>query len=247
MNAMDARAACAMLKIGAWEVDRGNNELRRGGETVRLEPKVIEVLTCLAARPGQAVSREELLSTVWPDVVVGDDALTQAIIKLRKALGDDAHDPKYIETISKRGYRLIARVEDAKHSTPDARISVRKRRALGAVAAATAALALVALIAIPQISKTIRMPWPIGADTRGGAMASFPIVAVLPLANLSGDPRREYFTDGVTEDLIDALGRFSGVRVLSRSAVQRFKGQSPSPKALRTEFSAGYVVQGSLR
>jgi adenylate cyclase len=233
------------LRIGAWEVDPATNELRRGGETVRLEPKVIEVLTCLAARPGQAVSREELLSAVWPDVVVGDDALTQAIIKLRKALGDDAHDPKYIETISKRGYRLIARVESAKPAA-GARNSTSKRLALAAVTTIVV-LALAAVIAIPQLSKSIRMPWPIAADTHGGATSSFPIVAVLPLVNLSGDPKREYFSDGVTEDVIDALGRFSGVRVLSRSAVQRLKGQSPSPHALRAELSADYVVQGTVR
>ena len=98
------------LHIGEWWVDRTTNEIGRGDETVRLEPKVMEVLMALAARSGVVVTREELLSAVWPGVVVGDEALTQSIIKLRKALGDNPRSPAFIETISKRGYRLIAQV-----------------------------------------------------------------------------------------------------------------------------------------
>src|SRR5689334_23586707 len=102
--------ASARIRVGDWEIDPALNELRRDGEAVRLEPKVAELLLKLAQRPGEVCSREELLAAVWSGVVVGDDALTQAVIKLRKALGDDAHKPVYIETISKRGYRLIASV-----------------------------------------------------------------------------------------------------------------------------------------
>src|SRR5438105_4437083 len=98
------------LRVGDWIVDPAKNEIRRNGESVRLEPKAIEVLVHLAGRPGDVIRREALLSAIWPGVIVGDDVLTQAIIKLRKALGDDAHRPRYIETISKRGYRLIAAV-----------------------------------------------------------------------------------------------------------------------------------------
>src|SRR5262249_17356851 len=98
------------LVVGEWRIDRAANELQRGSEHHRLELKGIEVLIYLARRPGVVVGREELLAAVWPGVVVGDDALTQAIIKLRKALGDDARRPTHIETIAKRGYRLIAPV-----------------------------------------------------------------------------------------------------------------------------------------
>src|SRR6185369_3811614 len=100
----------AGFTVGDWQVDPAANELRRNGEIQRLEPKAIEVLACLARQPGAVLSREDLLAAVWPGVIVGDDALTQAIIKLRKALGDDARRPHYIETIAKRGYRLIAPV-----------------------------------------------------------------------------------------------------------------------------------------
>src|SRR5262245_1603937 len=97
--------------IGDWSVEPALDALRRGGEIVRLEPKAMELLVFLASRPGEVVSREELLAAVWPGVVVGDEALSQAVTKLRKALGDDVRAPTYIETISKRGYRLIAPVK----------------------------------------------------------------------------------------------------------------------------------------
>src|SRR5258706_5864500 len=98
-------------RIGQWLVEPALDALRRGAETVRLEPKAMELLLVLASRPGQVVSREGLLSTVWPRVVVGDGALSQVVTKLRHALGDDARPPTYIGTISQRGYRLIAPVE----------------------------------------------------------------------------------------------------------------------------------------
>jgi transcriptional activator of cad operon len=98
------------LSIGAWSADPEANELTRGAETVRIEPKAMDVLMLLAARVGRVVSREDLFVAVWPGVVVADEAITQTIIKLRKALGDNSRSPSYIETIAKRGYRLIAPV-----------------------------------------------------------------------------------------------------------------------------------------
>src|SRR5688572_14628436 len=125
------------LRIGEWWADRTTNELCRGGETLRIEPKAMEVLMALAGRAGQAMSRDELLAEVWSGVVVGDEALTQTVIKLRKALGDNPRSPTYIETISKRGYRLIAPVGEAADPQP-ARPPGRRRLAwiaAGALAA----------------------------------------------------------------------------------------------------------------
>jgi len=97
-----------IVRMGDWEVEAPLNLLRRGEQEVRLEPKVMEVLVFLIGRAGEVVSRDVLLTSVWQGVVVGDDALTQVVIKLRKALGDDARAPLYIETVAKRGYRLVA-------------------------------------------------------------------------------------------------------------------------------------------
>src|SRR2546430_5426354 len=98
------------LQVGDWEVEPALNQLTAAGKSVKLEPKAMAVLVYLANRPGQVVSREALLSTVWAGLVVGDDSLTQVVIKLRKALGDVPESPAYIQTVSKGGYRLVAPV-----------------------------------------------------------------------------------------------------------------------------------------
>ena len=93
--------AKAPFSVGKWVVDPGLHQLSADGRTLRIEPKTMALLCHLATRPGQAVEREALLEAVWPGVVVGDDALTQVVVKLRRALGDAAGEPAYIETIPK--------------------------------------------------------------------------------------------------------------------------------------------------
>jgi DNA-binding winged helix-turn-helix (wHTH) protein/Tfp pilus assembly protein PilF len=126
-------------RIGEWTLDPARCSLaHRDGSAQRLEPKVAEVLGYLAARAGEVVPRQELLDALWPGVVVGDESLTQTVIKLRKALGDATREPRYIETIAKRGYRLIAPVREA----PRARAPAARRwPAWGAVAALVVAAA----------------------------------------------------------------------------------------------------------
>ncbi|HPG80490.1 MAG TPA: winged helix-turn-helix domain-containing protein [Piscinibacter sp.] len=265
--------------MGAWRIDAVTGELRRSGETVRLEPKVAEVLVHLARRAGEVVSRDELLTAVWPGVVVGDDALTQVIIKLRKALGDDAKRPAYIETLSKRGYRLIAPVARA----ADAAAAVSAAATAGTLAAATAAPPPPAEVAErterPAASALLRSKprpwrlallgggltallvatgwgygiyrgwaWPIGSEnTPRAAAEALPVIAVLPLVNASGDPAREFFSDGVSDEIIHALGRYSGLRVISRSSVQQFKQREASTSVVSKELGARYVVTGAVR
>src|SRR5689334_15072868 len=98
------------LRVGDWIVESDLNQLSAPGKTVKIEPKAMAVLLHLANRPGQVVSRETLLSDLWPGVVGGDNSLTQVIIKLRKALDDDPDRPTYIQTVTKKGYRLVAPV-----------------------------------------------------------------------------------------------------------------------------------------
>ncbi len=269
--------AAAAWTVGPWRVDAGTGELRREGqapELQRVEPKVAEVLVHLARRAGQVVSRDELLNAVWPGVVVGDDALTQAVIKLRKALGDDARRPSYIETLAKRGYRLIAPVApclpgateepvaeaatappaepDAAHAAagPPAAAPVApppgpKRRPLAALAAGAAGLTVAAGL---LFGYSRDWAWPIGSSNLPQTAAeTVPVVAVLPLANHSGDPAREFFSDGITDDIIHALGRHSGVRVISRNSVQQFKQRTATPQTVSHELGARYVVTGSVR
>lgn len=143
--------------LGGWRVDPATGELSRGGERRRLEPKVMEVLVYLAARPGRVVAQEELLDRVWPDTVVGQDSLWRCIGSLRQALGDDARVPRFIETRPKRGYRIRAPVlpiagaplaagaEPAARPTPTRRRPPTAAKTVVAVAAVVAAVAAVAV------------------------------------------------------------------------------------------------------
>lgn len=101
------------MRIGDWLIDPQANELKRHSEVIRLEPRVMQTLLCLAENAGRPVTREELLARAWPDCIVNDDSLSAAISKLRKAFADDSREPKFIETVPKVGYRLVAPVHHA--------------------------------------------------------------------------------------------------------------------------------------
>jgi TolB-like protein/DNA-binding winged helix-turn-helix (wHTH) protein/Tfp pilus assembly protein PilF len=208
--------------IGEWSVEPALDALQRGGVTVRLEPKAMELLVALSSRPGEVVSREELLSAVWPGVVVGDEALSQAVTKLRKALGDDVRAPIYIETISKRGYRLIAPVKPLA-GRPGAEIAgapapgkphLRQRASLIGF--------LVALVA----AGTYLWQSQHAASLAGGhtqeepgtdRISKLPTVTVTPFDSLSDDPAQVYLARGITADLTTDLSRLAGLRVIGAS------------------------------
>ncbi len=101
------------FKIGEFDVEPQANRLIADGESREIEPKVMDLLVLFASRPGEVIAKSEIAETIWAGVEVNDDALTRTLWKLRQALGDSAKDPRYIETVPKRGYRLIAAVEGA--------------------------------------------------------------------------------------------------------------------------------------
>src|SRR5215470_1004595 len=109
----------AAFHIGQWRVDPALDEISRDGETVKLEPRTMQVLVCLAQRPGAVVSVNQLLDAVWKDLVVTPDSVYQAVAAVRRALGDDPKDPTYIANVPRRGYRLVAPLEvDAQAPNP---------------------------------------------------------------------------------------------------------------------------------
>jgi DNA-binding winged helix-turn-helix (wHTH) protein/TolB-like protein len=209
----------------------------------------MEVLMALADRSGAVVTREELLSAVWPGVVVGDEALTQSVIKLRKALGDNPRSPVFIETIPKRGYRLIARVvegdaapaprgDDGSASRAPAKPDRRGIRSLAAVVAIASAVIAV-YFAWPFIPLSPRTP--ADADDPDAGYedpAGLPTVTVLPFETVGAGPEQAYLARGISSDLMTDLSRLSGVRVISTSA------EAENGRAAK---SARYVVGGSVQ
>ena len=233
------------FSVAGWRVEPSTLRIGRDGKTVKLEPRAMAVLLYLAGRPGEAVKREDLEQDVWHGVVVGYDALSNTIAKLRKAFGDDRMDPRVIETISKVGYRLIAEVGEAKAasaSTP--RVSPKRRKV--AVAAALAMLAA-AGVGLAWLS-----PWVSEEDAATQAVRPVvppdrPSIAVLPFASLNGDPAEEYFADGMTDDLITDLSKLQGLFVIARHSVFTYKDKTVDPRRVAEELGVRYLLEGSVR
>ena len=213
------------FRIADWTVEPVLNRLSRNGEVIRLEPKVMTVLVYLAERPGQAVSREELEEKVWAGSIVSYDALTGAIQKLRKAFNDDSRRPRFIETLSKMGYRLVAAVEPLETgdqqtlhpSDATAGILTQHRRKafqlLGITALLAIAGALVWYAIYQQPAEVTSLNRPINS------------IAVLPFDNLSGDAAQQYFADGITDDITTGLEKLPGLLVIAMVSAFLFRDQ----------------------
>jgi DNA-binding winged helix-turn-helix (wHTH) protein/Tfp pilus assembly protein PilF len=147
------------FRLGPWIVRPSLNSIALNGRIVRLEPKAMEVLVCLAKQQGNVVSKEQLISTVWAGTFVGDDALTRCISELRKAFDDDPKAPRMIETISKRGYRLLERVEPV---APEARrwtdyLASWSRKVRKEVAPRRRSMILVAVVGLALVFASLKL------------------------------------------------------------------------------------------
>jgi len=212
----------------------------------------MSVLVRLAEHPGEPVSKEALLKTVWPDTFVGEGVLTRSIFELRRVFEDEAKEPRVIQTISKRGYRLVAPVVPATgraeaattqpgaHTLalrrPWASVAWGKLKHPGMILAGTAVLLGVFLSKVDGIR----------ARVFGVTASPVHSLAVLPLQNLSGDPGQEYFADAMTEELITELSRISALDVISRTSVMSYKGSKKSLPEIARELHADAIVEGSV-
>ena len=161
---MPEKSLPGVITVGAWRAVRATGELTRGEATERLEPKVMDLLFLLAARPGIVLSKDDIMSALWPNVIVGDDTLARAVSRLRKALADDVKTPAYIETLPKRGYRLIAEVGAAGDATQAAPVQPARARWTGP-AVGTMAAVLIAVVVASAPWSTQRPPAPSSEDT----------------------------------------------------------------------------------
>ena len=240
------------LQVGGWAVEPALNQLSAAGKTVKLEPKAMAVLVYLADRPGQVVSREALLSAVWSGVVVGDDSLTQVVIKLRKALGEAPEMPAYIQTISKGGYRLIAPVVRSAETSsasvrPDAEplYTERKRRIPWIAGAGIAALLLAAAGAwwIGSERVTGVPPGQASMANIEAARIAQPTVAIRPFEALGNDPQAVLLARGITADLVTDLSKVFGLSVIGVAPLGGQAGAETPADAPPIR----YLVSGSVQ
>ena len=236
-----------LFLIGDWLVSPDEDTISRDGQTRRLEPLAMGFLVYLASRPGEVVSRADLEEHVWRGGLVGYDAVTNTVTKLRKALGDNARDPLFIATVPKRGYQLIAAVrqpepDQVRDETPPASPSVSahngSRATLLMLAAAVSSVLLV-LVAWLLPGEHIQPQATIPANK--------PTLIVLPFDNLSEDAAQDEFTNGMTEDLITDLSGIAGIRVLASNTAFSYQGQNRTPQEIREEVGVDYVLTGSVR
>ncbi len=236
-----------VVRFATFQVDLRSGELRKQGVKIKLQEQPYRVLTVLLQRPGEVVTREELRNQNWPpDTFVDfENSLNTAINKLRDALGDSADNPRFIETLPRRGYRFIAPViSDQQEKSPvpaeeskvgDEQLGKNPRTRRWLVLAAVAVLALLTLAYV-----TIRR------RAKDAVHSKINSLAVLPLKNLSGDPRQEYLADGMTEELIGRLAGIHDLRVVSRTSVMRFKDAQLSIPDIARTLNVDAVVEGSV-
>jgi TolB-like protein/DNA-binding winged helix-turn-helix (wHTH) protein/tetratricopeptide (TPR) repeat protein len=235
------------IQVGPWLVEPSLSIVSRNGTAVHLEPKVMEVLLCLAAHAGEVLPKEELLKAVWPDTFVTEDALKRCISELRRVFEDDAREPRVIETIPKRGYRLVAPVVPANGARDSSTQATPSPVITGATGTGTrrrwrwtAAVGGAVLISAMLIS--LRGRW---GDA--GAVPPIHSLAVLPLQNLSADPAQEYFSDGMTDALITDLAQIGSLKVISRTSVVHYKKTEKTLPEIAGELKVDGIVEGTVQ
>lgn len=237
-----------LYRFGPYEFDVGAAILRKGGSRIRLQRKPLLALEILLRRPGALVTREELCRSLWDadTYVAFDDSLNHAVKRLRDALNDSPEHPRYIETIPGRGYRFAASVQQAEYAHQDALVSREKTSAspyspTNRISLLIAA-ALVPLLFVAFLLIAARSPSEDGIEA--GAK---PVIAVLPLADLSQDQENAYFARAMTEELISRLARVSGLQVISRTSAERIASDSTqSLPEIADQLGATHIVEGSV-
>jgi adenylate cyclase len=263
------------LRFGPYILDRDRGCLFDDGAEVRLRPKTFAVLDYLVENRGRLVSKDELFAAVWTGLAVTDDTLVQSVGELRRALGGDG--PRLIRTAPRRGYLFDAEVSSAPAppavaddtpvpsglreegrpaervaaSTAPRQIGAGRRAAYRGAALAALVLVLVAGVLWGSVWSgwrsfhLSRQTGRFAADILGSA--GKPAIAVLPFANESGDPARNYLADGLTQDVIDALGRFPELTVMSWNAVEPYRAQPATPGDVARALGVRYQVEGNAR
>ena len=223
-------------RFGTFQLDVQSGELRRSGVKVRLPGQSFQVLVRLLERPGEVVTRDELRRLLWPaDTFVDfDEGLNAAVKKLRAALGDSAENPRFVETLPRRGYRFLCPVTTAS-AAPEAPVAVAPRKRSW-----PRWVPVLVLVAAGLSAATIL--W----LRRPPAAAPIRSIAVLPLRNLSNDPEQEYFSQGLTDELITRLASLQGLRVISATSAMQYKDTHKPLPQIAKELNVDAVVEGSV-
>ncbi len=232
---MSAQRRPGSWQIGDWVADPTDDTLSRGAEVSKLEPRMMRLLLRLAEHPGAVVSQDQLLINVWAGVIVGSASVYQAVSQLRKVLGDTGDKPTYIETVARKGYRLIAPVQAPRSEvSPPADAPPVQRMAIGwGIGIALVAVVVVAAgLLWRHRLQSVRQPTSI---------------AVLPFLDLTDGKTQQPFCDGVTEELSNWLSQIPTLRVVARSSAFAFRDQQTDVREIGRALGTTHVLEGTLR
>src|SRR5882724_3316498 len=258
-------------EFGRFRVITGDRLLVRDQEIVQLTPKVFDILLALVENSGQVISKDSLMKRVWPDSFVEEGNLTQNISLLRKALGEGQNGHQYIETVARRGYRFVAPVHESRDGGPDSTRAdaaapaavvepatevtsesepVSTSRAVGVqyvigslnrhrrVSLATLLALVLAAVGIVYFTR--------GGKAVDGSSSVIESIAVLPFVNEASDTDAEYFSDEITESLVNNLSQLPKLRVVPRSVVLNYKGHETDPRKVARELNVRAVLTGRV-
>jgi len=258
----DPLAPAELASFGPYRVDFRAGELRKNGRKIRLQDQPLQILAVLIENPGEVVTRDQLRHKLWPGntFVDFDHGLNNAINRLREALNDSVEEPRFIETLPRRGYRFVAKVEgDGNRTSPESPLGVipEAEETAGAVVEPTVAENASSIRQVRTFwwgvagagvatALTFFVYFAVGGNFRGGAGKRITSVAVLPLENLSGGAEQEYFADGMTDELITDLASIGSLRVISRTSTSHYKGTRKTLPEIARELNVDAVVEGSV-
>jgi TolB-like protein/DNA-binding winged helix-turn-helix (wHTH) protein/Tfp pilus assembly protein PilF len=218
------------FKFGDFTVFPLEGRLVAADRERRLTPRAMDVLVYLAERAPAVVERDGLLEDLWSGRAQSDEPLNKVISELRRALEDDAANPKYIQTITKRGYQVLVEVESLEAEASASQALPIKWVAMGIIG-------LVVLLLFVFV----------GRGTDEIVRTGDPTIAVLPFVDLSEAGDQEYFSDGISEELLNLLTRSPGLQVISRTSAFSYKNKDISIPVVARELGASHVLEGSVR
>ncbi len=248
-----------VIRFDGWRVSFDSGEVTKGSDTHRLQDQPLQILDELTQRPGEVVSREQLIARLWPKGVVEyDTGLNTAMRKLRISLGDEADTPRYIETIPRKGYRFIGTLE------PELRVSLPSLPA-EYVPTQYETGAVIGRRASDRRAPLKRLAWGFGSILAALVLSvvawqmpgqlfqndpdeeKLPTIVVLPLVDMSVEQNQQALCDGLTEELSNWLAHIPTLRVVARTSAFAFKGTNTDVREIARQLGATHVVEGSLR
>jgi len=251
----EASRAQDSVRFGDFELDLHTGELHRFGNVLKLERIPMDLLRLLVEHKGQLVSRDQIVECIWGKGVFldTDNSINAAIRKIRQVLKDDPARPQFVQTITGRGYRFIAAVEDpssvqAINAQPSVAIEglSRKQFYRSSGLGTRRWRLLFAICAVLLLGTGAYVQW---ARSRQIQASQRIVLAVLPFENLTGDANEEYLSDGMTEEMIAQLGRLNPehLGVIARTSVMRYKNTHDQLEQIGHELGVQYVLEGSIR